>query len=168
MESLNVEDITSPKNLSLFFKLSMWWRILYGGLRILLGTHFLYLIGQPLSEPIYALMSHEITGRTGDFVLEKMYYLFEHHDFTVTYFIASYFIFWGIVDIILSWCLLRHIERAFPMTMALISLFILYGIFRFTHTHSLVLLFVLILDIFILFLIHTEYKKFKREHLFQN
>jgi uncharacterized membrane protein len=144
---------------TLLFRASMWWRIFYGFLRLILGVSFLRIIGTPLSDFIYTLLSHEITGRAGDFVLEHMYTLFEIHDFTVTYFIAGYFIFWGTVDIILSLCLLHHIRQAFPITMGLIGLFIVYSMYRFTFTHSLVLLGVIAIDIVILYLIYGEYRK---------
>ncbi len=159
IEKLYTTEVTSPEGLSFLFKLSMGWRIVYGVLRIILGASLLKLIGKQFSEPLYALLAHEITGKTTDAVLSKLYYFFEIHEFTITYFVAFYFIFWGMVDIILSTCLLRHIRKAFPITMALIVLFICYGIFRLTITHSLTLLTIIVLDIGILFLIQYEYKK---------
>lgn len=156
---LKIDNVTSPASLSILFRLSMWWRILYGALRIVVGIAFLQIVGQQLSTLVYVVMSHEITGHSGDAVLELIYNLFETHQFTVTYFIAGYFLFWGIIDIMLSVCLLKHIRKAFPVAMVLIALFICYGIFRLTHTHSLVLLSVIILDIAILYLVNDEYKK---------
>lgn len=146
---------------SLLFRLSMWWRIFYGVLRLVLGITMLRIVGQPLSQFVYTLMSHEISGRKGDAVLEMLYKLFEIHHVTASYFIASYFIFWGIVEIFLSTCVLKGIKSAYPVTMGLIVLFICYGAFRFTHTHSLILLSILIIDLGILYLINKEYKKIK-------
>jgi len=137
----------------------MWWRIFYGFLRLILGVTLLKTTGKQLSDFIFGLMSHEITGKASDAVLGKMYNFFEIHDFTVTYFLALYFIFWGIVDIVLSLCLLRHIKRVFPISMGIIALFITYGIVRLTFTHSIILLCVILLDIVILYLINIEYKK---------
>lgn len=163
MQPQKSDMITSPHNMSFLFQLSMLWRIVYGLLRIVMGVAFLRLIGQPLSEFVYTLLAHEVTGRGSDAILGMIFQLFETHDFTVTYFIATYFIFWGTVDIILSLSLLRRIRVAFPITMALILLFICYGIFRFSYTHSFVLLGVIIIDIGIVYLINREYIKLKRE-----
>lgn len=146
---------------SLLFKLSMWWRIFYGFLRLILGTTLLKITGQPLSEFMFSLMSHELTGQKTDIILEKLYTLTETHDITITYFIAFYFLFWGTVDIILSFCLLRHIKRAFPLAMLIIAVFILYGMFRFTVTHSLILALVIGIDLVILYLINEEYSMLK-------
>ncbi len=145
-------------HLSTLFKLSMWWRIVYGFLRLILGTTLLKITGQPLSEFMYSLMSHELTGKTTDILLEKAYLLFETHDITVTYFIAFYFIFWGTIDIVLSLCLLNHIKKAFPIAMGIIVLFILYGMVRLMITHSLILAGVIVVDLVILYLIHDEYR----------
>ncbi len=161
METFDVAHPTSEKNISLLFRFSMWWRIIYGFLRLILGTTLLKITGQPLSEFIYTLMSHELTGKMSDVILSKLYILFEIHDFTISYFIALYFIFWGTIDIVLSLCLLHHIRQAFPIAMVIIALFILYGIVRFTFTHSLVLSVVIIIDIGILYLINHEYQKLK-------
>lgn len=155
-----VVDVVVPVNFSLLFRVSMWWRIVYGGLRIILSITLLQLVGKTFSDITYTLMQHEFTGPKGDVVLERVYALFSTHDFTVTYFVAGYFLFWGTVDAVLSLCLLRHIRVAFPVAMGLIALFIGYGVFRFTHTHSMVLFGVIIMDIIILALIYHEYKRF--------
>lgn len=161
MDHFDIHHPQSPQSMSFLFHASMWWRIFYGFLRVILGTTLLRITGQPLSEFTYSLMSHELTGKMSDVLLGKLYVIFEIHDYTITHFLAFYFIFWGTVDIILSACLLRHIRKVFPIAMGLIILFILYGMVRLTFTHSLVLLTVIFLDIAILYLIHWEYKKLK-------
>ena len=158
MDPLGTPTHFIERNLSLLFRLGMWWRIMYGVLRIALGVAFIKLIGRDISELIYVVMSHELTGPTGDAVLEKLYLLLETHELTVTYFIAGYFIFWGVADVVLSACLLRHIIAAFPITMGLIVLFITYSIYRLSYTHSLILLSVIVVDFFILYLVYREYR----------
>lgn len=162
MEKSDTESLAYTT--SFIFRLSMWWRIFYGILRIILGITLLHIVGKPLSHIVYTVMSHEISGRRGDAVLEMLYQLFEIHQFTASYFIAGYFLFWGTIEIFLSICVLKRIKSAFPITMGIIVLFICYGAFRFTHTHSLILLGVLIIDFGILYLINNEYKKLKASH----
>ena len=158
-----VDDITHipEPQLSKLFRLSMWWRIIYGVLRLLLGIALLKVIGKEFSDLMYTLMSHELSGRAGDFVLEHLYMLFEKHSLKVTYFVALYFIFWGLVEIVLSLCLLKKIRAAFPAAISLIVLFIVYSVFRYLHTHSLVLLSVIVIDLVILGIIYQEYRSLK-------
>ncbi len=155
------EDSAPVSPTTFLFRLSMRWRIFYGVLRIILGITILRIVGKPLSHLVFALMSHEVSDRKGDAVLEMLYNFLEIHQFTATYFIAGYFIFWGTVDIFLSVYVLKGIKSAYPIAMGLIVLFICYGAFRFIHTHSLILLSVIILDLVILYLINNEYKKIK-------
>ena len=153
--------VNTTPHFSFLFRLSMWWRIFYGVLRLALGITILHIVGKPISHLVFSLMSHEISGRKGDAVLEMLYRLLEIHQFTASYFISGYFLFWGSVDIFLSICVLKGIKNAYPVTMGLIVLFICYGAFRFVHTHSLILLSVIVIDLGILYLINKEYKKIR-------
>lgn len=141
--------------------MSMWWRIAYGVMRIILGITFLKRIGEPFAEMIYTLMSHELSGSRGDAVLEYVYTSIATHEFTVTYFIASYFIFWGMVDIVLSLCLLRHKLFVFPLTIGLIMLFIGYSCWRLTFTHSFILFGIICIDVGILYIIYRQYRQLR-------
>ncbi len=162
METFDTKHPTSEENMSFFFHVSMWWRIFYGFLRVILGSTLLKITGQPVHAFIYDIMEHELTGKTTDIVLGQVYTFFEIHDFTITYFLAGYFIFWGTIDIVLSLCLIHRIRRAFPIAMGIITLFIFYGIVRLTFTHSLTLFAVILIDFGILYLISHEYRKLKR------
>lgn len=162
METFDIEHPTSEENMSFLFHMSMWWRIFYGFLRVILGSTLLKITGQPVREFIYSIMEHELTGKATDIVLSKVYIFFEIHDFTITYFLAGYFIFWGTIDIVLSLCLIHRIKKAFPIAMGIIVLFILYGIVRLTFTHSLTLFAVILIDLGILYLINHEYIKLKK------
>jgi len=139
----------------------MWWRIIYGFLRLVLGFVLLRLIGTPLSDVFYALMNHELIEDTTDFLIQAISPLLQHTSFTVTYFLAVYLIFWGIVDILISINLLKHKMWAFPIGIYIIGIFVLYEIYRFSHTHSLVLACVIIIDLILIWLIKKEYTKLK-------
>ena len=158
-----VDDINHPgtRRYSAFFRISMWWRIVYGLIRIVLSLILLKLIGSSYTDILASLMHHEVTEDANDFIFQTVYALLEDHSFTVTYFVAGYLFFWGCIDVFLSIFLLRHKLWAFPVSITLISLFILYSVFRLAHTHSLVLLSVICIDIAILYLINYEYKKLK-------
>ncbi len=159
-----MSDSTSlnPKTFSRLFQFSMWWRIFYGGLRIFLGLALLRVIGEPLIDIVTTVMDYELLQKTPDILFTLISDLLSRHQFSVTYFLAFYFIFWGSVDAILSHHMLKDDLWAFPISLGLISLFIAYSLFRLTYTHSAVLAGVIIMDIVIMILIHKEYKKVLR------
>lgn len=143
----------------LFFRIGMWWRILYGFLRLILGFVLLRLVGTPIADIFYKLMAHELIEDPRDFLMRAVSPLLQHLSFTVTYFLAAYLLFWGIIDILLSINLLKHKMWAFPVSIYLIGIFVLYEIYRFTHTHSLILACVIIIDMILIWLIRKEYLK---------
>jgi len=145
----------------LLFRVGMGWRILYGSLRLILGFILLRLIGTPLSEIFYKVMSHELIEDPTDLLVQTASPLLQHLSFTVTYFIAAYLIFWGVIDILLSINLLKHKVWVFPISIYLIVIFVIYEIYRFSYTHSLVLASIIIIDIVLVWLIRKEYNKLK-------
>jgi uncharacterized membrane protein len=140
----------------------MWWRIFYGFLRLGLAFSLLHVVGTSFSDVLQALMEHEIIQEQNDFILQTLQPFCEHFSFQVTYFLIVYLVFWGVVDIVLSYNVLRHRVWAFPVSLYLIGVFVLYEAYRFTHTHSLVLLGVIGVDLVIMWMINKEYKKLKR------
>lgn len=160
-----IDDTTAPEKEHIFtvlFRGSMWWRIGYGSLRLLLGAMLLRVVGVPFVEVFRNLMSHELLQDPTDILFQFVYRILEDHSFTVTYFVAFYLIFWGTIDSVLSLCLLRHKLWAFPMSLGLITLFVLYSIYRLYHTHSPVLLGVILIDLCIMYVMHHEYRVQKR------
>ncbi len=136
----------------------MWVRIGYGALRVLLGLTLLRYIGQPFSAGIFWLMSHEFAGKH-DLLIQLLKPLALHVHYHVTFFVALYLLFWGVLDIFLSLQLLWNRMWAYPVSLVLISCFMTYEFFRLLHTHSLVLALLIAYDLLALWLIWREYKK---------
>lgn len=158
MEKFDVDQVNSPSSISFLFHISMWWRIFYGTIRIILASILIKLVGTPLTDIFARLMSHELEQDPNDALFQFIYNILEDHSFTVTYFLAAYLFFWGAIDVVLSLFLLRHKLWAFPVSIVLMTLFIIYEIYRVCHTHSKILLLLIILDSFIIYLIYREYK----------
>ena len=140
------------------FRIAMWWRIGYGFFRLIFGFILLNVVGTPISDIFYKLASHELTQDPNDILIQTLTPIVNNFPITITYFVAIYFLFWGILDITLSILLLKHKMWAFPLTIVLISGFVVYEVYRFTHTHSIVLLGVIVIDAIIALLIYRERK----------
>lgn len=139
----------------------MKWRIGYGFFRILFGLALLKVVGTPLIEVVSTSMKHELVEDSSDILYSFITNILSNHPLYVSYFLALYFIFWGVLDVVLSYNLIKHRQWAFPASFLLISLFVIYEAIRFTYTHSFILLGVILLDTIILWLIWREYKKLK-------
>lgn len=155
--SLAMNTKESNRWTEILFHLGMWWRIIYGFLRIIIAVLLLQHVGTPVSDIFLKLMSHELIQDPNDRVIQMV----NHLPYLVTYYLAFYFMFWGVMDIFMSILLLRHQLWAFPVAIYMIVVFIVYELFRFFHTHSLMLLAVIGMDVFIIWIIKREYKKLK-------
>lgn len=144
------------------FTIGMKWRIAYGFLRVLVGLALLKIVGTPLIEVVTTVMRHELVDDPGDALYGFIAGVLAHHPLYITYFLALYFIFWGLVDMVLSYNLIKHNLWAFPASFVLIGFFIFYEALHFVHTRSLVLLWIICVDTVIVWLIWREYKKLKQ------
>lgn len=146
------------------FRLGMVWRIGYGTLRLIVGFFLLRHIGTPVSDIFTRAFRSEFFEEPREHFIHAVGPFTHHFSFEVTYFLAIYMIFWGIIDVFLSIQLLRLKLWAFPLTMWLIALFIVYETYRYTHTHSLILLAIIIIDLGLIWLINGEYRRVQARH----
>lgn len=143
------------------FQAAMYWRILYGGARVFIGYKLLAMVGLPAIEAYQRLLRHELS-ETHDAVFQIIGRTLAQHGFSITYFLAAYLLFWGVMDIILSVSMLRHYLWSFGASIALMALFIAYELFRLSHTHSRALFGFMLIDLFILYLISHERERLVR------
>jgi uncharacterized membrane protein len=143
------------------FCFGMKWRIGYGLFRILFGLALLKVVGTPLIEVVSTLMRHELVEDPSDILYSFITGVLINHPLYITYFLALYFIFWGVLDVVLSYNLIKHRLWAFPASFLLICLFAIYEAIRFSYTHSFILLGVILLDTIILWIIWREFNKLK-------
>ena len=73
-------------------------------------------------------------------------------------FVGVYLLFHGIVNAFLAYNLYRNRLWAYPLSMAFVSLFLIYQLYRLAHTHSGVLLAVSIFDLCFIVLTWHEYR----------
>ena len=84
------------------------------------------------------------------------------HLATARHFVAVYLVLHGVIKVALVTALWFDALWAYPLTIAVFSVFSGYQLYRFTHTHSLALLFITMLDALIIYLTWWEYRERKR------
>jgi len=158
-QSLEMDSII----FSFFFRLVMWWRVFYGSAQLLLGLTLLKWAVVDPARLLHQLLARETTHRSIELFLRLIGPLVEHLSSGTVLFIALHFVFWGLADVILSISILQHKLWAFPVTIFSIALFVLYEIYRVWHTHSIVLMVVIGIDIFIMWLVAREYQYLRKK-----
>lgn len=146
---------------SILFVISMWWRILYGVFRLIAAGFLIKHIGMPVLGIFQRIFSHELAQDPTDVTVRVVNKTLSHTHYYISGFLISYLVFWALIDIWLSIDMLRHKLFAFQASMYLITFFLLYEIVRVFRTHSLTLVFFIIIDAVIFWLIVKEYRKLR-------
>ncbi len=157
-----IEWFKAHDSYHIIFVALMWWRIIYGFMRIGIGILLIHLVGSSTLDVVTKLARKELLEDPNDAVLAFIT-LVSHHAAIITFFVPMYLMFWGTVDIFLSANILREKLWAFPISIYLSIIFVLYEIVRFTHTHSTMLIVLICVDIVFIVLIWREYQKLSRK-----
>lgn len=155
--------IFSRKLIDKIFEIGVLVKALFGFFEIMAGI-FIAVSGQMLIDNFLMDMAmDEIAHDPKDFIATHFIY------WSVDIFTGSkifsivYLIFHGIINIFLVAALLKKKLWAYHWAMGAFCGFILYQIYRYLHTNSLLLLCLTIFDIFFVFIIFLEYRKLKNK-----
>lgn len=142
-----------------FFNLSVIIKGIDGALEIIGGALLFFIPPQHIDSVVRALTQHELSEDPKDML--ATYLLNNAHNLTkgVTIFAAVYLLWHGLVKAGLVAGLLLKRRWAYPAAIIAFVLFILYQLYRYTHTHSPSLLALTVLDLFVIILTWIEYKR---------
>jgi len=150
----------NKKIIDKIFEIGILIKSFFGFFEILAG--FILAISGRLSinNLIIALTQQEILPDPNDFFANYLISFFTGgHTFAIIY-----LIFHGAVNIFLAIALLKNKIWFYPWAAAGFGVFIIYQVFRYFHTYSLLLLFLSIFDFFIVSVILLEYKNKNKVH----
>ena len=153
-------------SIHLFFNLSVIAKGIDGVLEIVGGILLFFVSPDRISAVIRSLTQHELSEDPRDLV--ATYLLNSTHSLTkgVTMFAAVYLLWHGMVKAGLVAGLLLKRRWAYPAAIVAFMLFVVYQLYRYTHTHSSSLLALSIVDVFVIILTWIEYKRLKAIHGF--
>lgn len=129
-------------------------------LEIIGGVLFLFTF--KITSLIESLIQSELIEDPTDFfatyLQHYMPYLSVHTQLYASFYLLSH----GIIKIVLVIFLFQKKLWAYPATIGVLSLFILYQVYRLAHTHSLTLFFLTLFDILLIWLTWHEYQVMKK------
>ncbi len=132
------------------------------------GGFLLLFVSKDFIIATILFLTHEELGEDPkDFIARSLVTAAHSLSFATTYFAALYLLSHGVIKLFLVVGLLRKKLWAYPGSMAVFALFILYQLYRYSHTHSAGLLWLTGLDGMIIFLTFHEYRYMKARGLFK-
>lgn len=145
------------------FYIGVLLKSLFGFFEILAGI-FIAVSGEKLLNNFLLDMAmNEIAHDPNDFIATHFIYWSVDLYLGAKFFAIIYLIAHGVINIFLAVALMKNKIWAFPWAMAGFGAFIIYQLYKYIHTHSSMLLALILFDIFFVIVILLEYKKQKRK-----
>ena len=125
---------------------------------------FFFFSTSAITNLITFLTQHELGEDPTDFLANKIIEVLPYISVHTQLFVAWYFLIHGVINVLLVISVLRKKFWAYPAYMTALLLFGVYQVYRFTHTHSLILLVVTFFDAVMIWLIWREYQFVRRRY----
>lgn len=157
-------NLFQEKNLHFAFRISLAIKGVFALLEIFAGIAAYFVSQQFLLSAILAVTREELIEDPGDVIVR--YLLHTAHGFSLStqYFASIYLLSHGLIKALLIVGLLREKLWSYPVAIVVFLCFILYQLYRFSHTHSTWLLLITLLDIVVIWLAWHEYNYLQKHY----
>lgn len=157
-----MRNILTEKNIHLAFEISLWLKNLLALGEIVAGVAAYFVSKRFLLAVVVWVTKDEFAEDPHDLVANFLLHSAQHLSISSQNFAAFYLFAHGVIKLWLIVGLLRKKLWYYPVTMAVFSLFIVYQLYRYSHTYSVWLLFVTVLDAAVIALTWHEYRYLRR------
>lgn len=152
------------KTIHLLFDISLLAKFVDGVLEIVGGILLFLVNPDQINHIVRLLTQNELSEEPNDFVASHLLDAANHLSTGSKVFIAIFLLWHGVVKVGLVWALFRKHLWAYPVAMIAFGLFVVYQIYRYAHTHSVWLLVLTTLDVFVIIIAWLEYKRLRRSY----
>ncbi|TBR14465.1 MAG: DUF2127 domain-containing protein [Lysobacter sp.] len=140
------------------FLVSVWIKGLVGLLQMLGGLLLLVVSQQWLTSLVLSVTAPELVEDPGDRIALFLRQSAAQWGGGTQLFAAVYLLLHGLIKVALVAGLLRRQLWAYPASLAVLGGFIVYQVYRYSHTHSIWLVLLTVLDVVVVALVAHEYR----------
>lgn len=133
-----------------------------GVLELIGGIILISIPSHSIASVVQSVFQHEIAQDPTDLIANFFIQLSQNLSISTLSFAAVYLIIHGSIKLGLFFGLWSKKLWVYPLAGVVLSLFVIYQLMRFLSSHSMLLLFLTLVDILILVLLGFEYKRQKR------
>jgi uncharacterized membrane protein len=130
-----------------------------GLLEVISGVALWFVSPAQMSALVKSLTEHMLTRIPHGYISRHLLAASQGFTNDSREFAAYYLLSHGFVKVVLVACLLMNKLWAYPLTIAVFGLFMLYQVHRFTQTHSVSMILLTIFDALIIYLTWVEFKQ---------
>jgi uncharacterized membrane protein len=151
----------SGKTVHFLFDIGLIGKAVDGLLEIVGGIVLLVVNPGQIDGLLRMITLHELDEDPHDLVANFLLHAAQHFS-SGTQTFAAFFLLWhGAVKVGLVWALFRKYLWAYPVAIIAFALFLAYQFYRYSHTHSVWLMGISILDVFVIVLTWLEYQRLR-------
>ena len=140
------------------FRISITLKGLDGVLEVIVGAALLVIRPEFIMQAIAFLTQDELADDPRDFIARQLENFADHFSVGTQHFAAVYLLIHGVVKVGLVAALLKNRLHVYPWAMGIFGALILYQFYRFTYTHSIMLIVLSSFDVVVIWLIWLEYR----------
>lgn len=155
---MNIKKAFEEENIFRFFEISLIIKGLFAVAEILSGIAVYFVSHETILYYVNLFAQSEFIEHGKDFIAQYLLNWAENFSVSAKNFTSFYLVSHGVVKLWLIIGLLKRRLWYYPTAIIIFGLFIAYQIYRFTFTHSIMLVFITILDLIVIGLTWHEYR----------
>jgi len=126
------------------------------------GLVLAFVSSSALASLVNTLTQEELIEDPKDFVATQLLSLAQNFTVSTQRFYAFYLLSHGLIKVFLVIGLLRNKLWAYPVSLVVLGLFIVYQLYRYSYTHGIGLIVLTVFDVIVMALIWHEYRLVRR------
>lgn len=146
------------------FLFSVWVKGVAGLAETIGGLLVLLITQKVLDSFVFFLTAPELAEDPEDRIANYLSNAIQHFSADTKVFASVYLVIHGLIKLFLVAGLLQNRLWAYPLSLWFLGFFIVYQCYRYTHTHSIWLVLLTVVDLVVVFLIWREYQWRKQTH----
>jgi len=160
MANENISE--SEKIVHRFFRISIFLKGIEAVLETISGIWLFFITPQQINNFALWFFREELGEDPKDLIANYLIKLAENLSVSSLFFGSLYLISHGIVKIVLIVALWKRKLWAYPISIVVFFGFMIYQIYRYTHSPSIYLIFLTVLDVIVIVLTWLEYRWLRR------
>ncbi len=163
---LLIKNFLKEKNIHRVFEVVVVLKGIHAVIEIISGFIVLFITQNFITNVIFSVTQEELIEDPKDFIAHYLINSVQQFSISSQHFAALYLLSHGIIKTILAFGLLKEKLWAYPASLGVFGLFIIYQLYRFSFTFSIWLLVLTVIDLIIVALTWHEYKYLKNHKSF--
>jgi len=157
-----MENVRQEKEIRTFFLLSVWSKGLISLAEVIGGILAFFVPVSVVTDYVIVLANAELVENPGNFIATHLLQLAQQYSIAGGTFIAIYLLSRGLIKLGLVAALLKNQLWAYPSSLIVLGLFVIYQIYQIVVAYSLLLVLLTIFDLIVMYFIWREYDIVRR------